>query len=109
MIKVTALLIRRPELSHEQFMRHWVDVHAPLVDALPGLKRYVQNYIQGEQVVPVPNIGLALDGIAELWFEDRPSFERAFNSPEGQRLAWDGAQFIGRISFFIIDERVVIS
>src|SRR5579863_1256570 len=104
MIKITALAIRRPELSHEQFMRHWVDVHAPLVDALPGVRRYVQNHILAEQAAPVPPTGVALDGIAELWFDDRAAFERAFASPEGQRLAADGALFIGKISFFVIDE-----
>jgi uncharacterized protein (TIGR02118 family) len=108
MIKITALLIRRPELTHEQFMHHWVEVHAPLVDALPGLRRYVQSHILGEQAVPVPTTGVALDGIAELWFDDRAAFDQAFASPEGQRLAADGALFIGRISFFIFDEKVMI-
>ncbi len=108
MIKITALLIRRSELTHEQFMRHWVDVHAPLVDELPGVRRYVQSHIQGEQAARAPTTGVALDGIAELWFDDRAALEQAFASPEGQRLAADGALFIGRTSFFVIDEKVMI-
>jgi len=91
MVKITVLLVRRPELSHEQFTRHCVDVHAPLVDALPAIRRYVQNRILDEQAAPVPTVGVALDGIAELWFDDRAAFERAFTSPQGQRLAADGA------------------
>ena len=31
MIKMIALIARRPELSREEFLRHWVEVHGPLV------------------------------------------------------------------------------
>src|SRR5437867_11088692 len=109
MLKITALLIRRPELTHQEFMHHWVDVHAPLVDALPGVRRYVQSHIQGEVAARVPSAGIDLDGIAELWFDDRAAMEAAFASPEGQRLAADGALFIGRTSFFLIEEKVMIA
>ena len=34
MIKSLSLLTRRPELSHEQFVRHWVEIHAPLAHAV---------------------------------------------------------------------------
>ena len=109
MIKITALLVRIPELTHEQFMRHWVDVHAPLVDALPGVRRYVQSHIlDGFSPPHIPRVSASLDGIAELWFDDRAAFEMAFASDEGQRLAADGALFIGQISFFVIEEKVMI-
>ena len=109
MIKIAALIVRSPELTHEQFMRHWIDIHAPLVDAVPGVRRYVQSHILGDFAPPhIPGVGASLDGIAELWFDDRAAFETAFASPEGQQLAADGALFIGKISFFIIDEKVMI-
>ena len=49
MIKTIGLLTRKDGWTHEQFMRHWIDIHAPLAHAVPGLRRYVQNHISGER------------------------------------------------------------
>src|SRR5207248_11076498 len=83
MIKSLSLLTRRPELSHEQFMRHWVEIHAPLAHPVPGVRRYVQNHIQGERTRPdIPTTEVAIDGVAELWYDDRAAMDRANASPE---------------------------
>ena len=103
------LLTRRPELTHAQFVKHWVEIHAPLAYAVPGVRRYVQNHIVEERTRPdIPTTELAIDGIAELCYDDRAAMERANASPEAKRLHADGALFIGRIKSFIIDEKVII-
>jgi uncharacterized protein (TIGR02118 family) len=109
MIKSLSLLTRRPELSHEEFVRHWVEIHAPLAHAVPGVRRYVQNHIAGERKrSDIPETEVAVDGIAELWYDDRAAMDRANASPEAKRLHDDGALFIGRIKSFIIEEKVII-
>ena len=109
MIKSLSLLTRRAGLSHEEFVRHWTQVHAPLAHAVPGLRRYVQNHIVDERRRPdIAETAVAVDGVAELWFDDRAAMERADASPEAKRLHDDGALFIGGIKTFIIDERVII-
>jgi uncharacterized protein (TIGR02118 family) len=40
-----ALLTRKAGMTREQFTRHWLEVHAPLAHAVPGLRRYVQSHI----------------------------------------------------------------
>ena len=109
MIKSLSLLTRRSELSHEQFVRHWIDIHAPLAHAVPGVKRYVQNHITAERHRPdIPTTEVAVDGVAELWYEDRAAMDLANASPEAKRLHDDGALFIGGIKTFVIDEKVII-
>jgi uncharacterized protein (TIGR02118 family) len=109
MIKSVGLLTRRPELTHAEFVRRWVEIHAPLAHAVPGLRRYVQNHIMGERSRPdIPTTAVDIDGIAELWYDDRAAMERANASPEAKRLHDDGALFIGRIKSFIVEERVII-
>jgi uncharacterized protein (TIGR02118 family) len=109
MIKSLSLLTRRPELSRGEFIRHWVEIHAPLAHAVPGVRRYVQNHIQGERRrADIAETAVAVDGIAELWYDDRAAMERANTSPEAKLLHDDGALFIGRIKTFIIEEMVVI-
>lgn len=36
MIKSLSLLTRKDGMTHEQFVAHWVKVHAPLATSCPG-------------------------------------------------------------------------
>ena len=109
MIKSLGLLTRRPELTHAQFVKHWLEIHAPLAHAVPGVRRYVQNHIIEERTRPdIPTIEVAIDGIAELWFDDRAAMNLANASPEAKRLHDDGALFIGHIKSFVIEEKTII-
>jgi uncharacterized protein (TIGR02118 family) len=109
MIKSVGLLVRREGLTHAQFVKHWVEVHAPLALKVPGLRRYVQSHILEERGRPdIPSIGIAIDGIAELWYDDHDAMARALATPEMKALHADGALFIGRIQSVIVEERVVI-
>ena len=38
MIKSVGLLTRKAGLSHEDFVKHWLEVHAPLAHAVPQIK-----------------------------------------------------------------------
>jgi uncharacterized protein (TIGR02118 family) len=109
-IKSISLLVRKDGLTHEQFVRHWVDVHAPLAHAVPGLRRYVQSHIVEERTRPdVPSLPGEIDGIAELWYDDRESMIRALATPQARALHADGARFIGRIKTFTVEERTIIA
>lgn len=109
MIKVIALLTRRPEFSHADFVRHWVDVHAPLAHGVPGLARYVQSHIKDERTRPdIPTTDVSVDGIAELWFDNAEQMARAHASDEMKRLHADGGLFIGAIKTFIVEEKQII-
>ena len=109
MIKSLSLLTRKTGFTHEQFIKHWVEVHAPLDHAVPGLRRYVQSHIVEERTRPdIPATDLAIDGIAELWYDDREAMARALASPEAKALHADGALFIGRIKTYTINEKVIV-
>ena len=109
MIKTVGLLTRKEGLSHEEFVRHWLEVHGPLAHAVPGVRRYVESHIVGERTrADIPATNVEIDGIAELWYDDREAMERANASPEAKRLHADGAVFIGRIKSFIVEEKVII-
>jgi uncharacterized protein (TIGR02118 family) len=109
MIKSLSLLTRKPHLSHEEFVRHWLEIHAPLAHAVPGVRRYVQNHIVDERHrADIPTTEVAVDGVAELWFDDRDAMARANASPEAKRLHADGALFIGGIKTFVIEEKTII-
>ncbi len=109
MIKSLTLLTRKAGLAHEQFMRHWVEIHAPLALKVPGIRRYVQTHIMEERQRPdIPSSDIEIDGIAELWYDDQDSMRKALASPEGKALYADGALFIGRVKTFTTEERQII-
>ena len=109
MIKTIGLLTRKPELSHGEFVRHWVEVHAPLAHGIPGLRRYVQSHIRDVRTRPdIPETDVEIDGIAELWFDDADAMARAQASPEMKRLHEDGALFIGTIKSMVVEEREIV-
>jgi uncharacterized protein (TIGR02118 family) len=61
MIKVVGLLTRKPEFTHEEFVKHWLEIHGPLAHAVPGVRRYVQSHIIGTRTrsrsMGLPNFG----------------------------------------------------
>jgi uncharacterized protein (TIGR02118 family) len=109
MIKSIGLLTRKDGLSHEDFVKHWYEIHAPLAYAVPGVRRYVQSHILDERTRPdIPTTDVEIDGIAELWYDDRDAMECANATPEAKRLHADGALFIGHIKSFVVEEKIII-
>ena len=90
MIKIMLLLNRRSDLSVDEFRRHWHEVHRPLVEQLPGLRRLVLNdVLPGPDGAPPP-----YDGIAEDWFDSLEDLQAAFASPQAQRVNADTVNFL---------------
>jgi uncharacterized protein (TIGR02118 family) len=109
MIKSLSLLTRKDGISHEAFMDHWLNVHAPLVRAVPEVRRYVLSLIGAQpDRADVPTLPIEVDCIAELWYHDVAAMERAAKSPAMQRVRADGAEYLGRIKTFITEEKIVI-
>jgi len=108
-IKLLSLLSRKDSITHEEFVRHWLEIHAPLAHAVPGIRRYVQSHIIGTRSrLDIPDTDVDIDGFAELWFDDLEASQRAAATPEMKRLTDDGALFIGRIKTYVIEEKPII-
>ncbi|HSW59045.1 MAG TPA: EthD domain-containing protein [Dehalococcoidales bacterium] len=91
MIKSIALAYRKAGMSHEEFVNYWKNVHAPLAKAIPGMRKYVQNYI-----LPVPGREDEADGIVEMWWDDIESYQKFLawvQTEAGRELREDGDKF----------------
>ena len=109
MIKTIGLLTRKQDWTPEQFVKYWVEIHAPLAHKVPGLRRYVQSHIRDERTrADIPATEVEIDGIAELWFDDQAALETASRTPEMKALHADGALFIGRIKSYIVEEKIIV-
>src|SRR5580704_6739172 len=45
-IKRASLLQRKPGMSHEEFVKHWAEIHAPMARACPGIGRYTLTIVK---------------------------------------------------------------
>jgi uncharacterized protein (TIGR02118 family) len=80
MLKFVVVLYRRSGMSSADFRKHLRDIHGPLARKLPGLRKYVQNYPAEDARRKAP----PWDAIVELYWDDRPTMEAAWKSPEGK-------------------------
>jgi uncharacterized protein (TIGR02118 family) len=118
MIKLVYCIVRRADLSAEEFHRTWLVDHAPLVKSVAKALHAVR-YIQSHAVHTDLNALLqstrggmqpAYDGITEIWWNSRADLENALSSEAGraasERLERDEARFIdfARSRIFITEE-----
>jgi uncharacterized protein (TIGR02118 family) len=94
---------KREDMTHEQFTKHWLGVHALLCAKLPGLRRYSVNLVDRQRF---PKFGY--DGFSELWFDDEKSLWAALESTEGKTLLADLPNFARQIEPIISVETPVV-
>lgn len=104
MIKFMVVLSRRPGMSEKGFRRILEREHGAMAEALPGLRKYIQNHVAPDPSRAHP----AWDAVVELFWDDRASMEAAWASPEGQLATAHLAEFadLERTSWSIVREDV---
>ncbi|WP_312161760.1 EthD domain-containing protein [Phenylobacterium sp.] len=104
MIKLTFALVRRPELTREQFQDYWRNTHAPLVASVRDVLR-IRRYVQLHSLPAEASAGLqaarggpeGFDGVAQLWwdsFEDMAGADGEAARAAGALLLEDEKRFV---------------
>lgn len=108
MVKLVYCITRKPEMSIEEFQRHWREVHGPIAARIPGLRRYVQSHVLPETYGG--HRPVAYDGVAELWFDSLAAWEEARRSPEVRAAIEDERNFIdhSRVFSILTEEKPVV-
>jgi uncharacterized protein (TIGR02118 family) len=103
-LKFVVVCHRRRDWSRVEFQDYFRQVHGLLALAIPGLRRYVQSFVQPEARRDPP-----WDAVVELWFDDRAAMEAGWASEAGQRATADNANCLDleRTAWAVVDEIVV--
>jgi uncharacterized protein (TIGR02118 family) len=104
-VKMFCPLRRRADMTHEQFVDHWLTRHVPLaLEHHPHMVRYVTNVVDQRLSANAAE----WDGFAEISFASAADVrERLFASPEGERIVRDDiARFIGHTFPYFVGEYV---
>lgn len=111
MVRLTALLVRNPSLTHAEFVRHWHDVHGSLIRDTPELARHLIRYEQH----PLTDDGGAgvggYDGVAVQWLESMQAlFDFIAEPAYAELLAPDERRLLDmdRIQVTFTEEPVVV-
>jgi uncharacterized protein (TIGR02118 family) len=97
MFKAIILLTRRDGMTRGEF-RDWLLVrHSPLAKQLPGVRRLVFNVVENDDA--------DVDGLSELWFDDREAFDAAYGTEIGKAVAGDSlANVKARVRLFVDEQ-----
>ncbi len=104
MLKFMVVVHKRADLSQEEFRAYFQRVHLPLAKKLPGLRKHVQNFPQPHPARRLP----PWDAVIELYFDDHPSMEAAWASPEGAASDADLPNLadLERTSWSVVEESI---
>jgi uncharacterized protein (TIGR02118 family) len=110
MNKIVTLLHKKPGLTDAEFYKYWKEEHGPLAARLiPGLRKYTQSHL-----VKVPGVECAVDGFAELWFDNLEACQRFLawrQTNEAKELRDDEDNFLDtrlkRVRYVIEEHHII--
>ena len=101
MRKAVNLLVRRDDMTHDEFVEYWLEEHAPMAESLPGVEKYTTS-------VAVDPERTVYDGIAELYLAEGTGVGDVFGSEPGEQLQADTENFLdNEASEFLVVEQSV--
>ena len=107
MVKLIALLKRKPGISKEEFAQRWLKEHIKLSTRIPGVRGYRINIATDHQPDGT-GIEPIYDGTAEMWWDSIEAMEAAFATDEGKVAGADADQFADVRIHIYTEENVII-
>lgn len=99
MIKMTMLLKRNAQLTHEEFVKHHIEKYGPLFRQIPEAKVHVIRYLQTHPIKERSSVIKVddFDGTAELWFDSVEGLDKVLTSDFYKMHVWpDELTFLDR-------------
>jgi uncharacterized protein (TIGR02118 family) len=106
MHRVLFAIHRKPELSFDEFLTHYREVHIPIARELPKLQEYDLYPVQ-----PGPDgdrDGATPDAFTMMAFDSVEDFQTFLASPQMGAIAEDNDTFIDRFEMYTVDAIPVI-
>ena len=109
MIKLMALLFKKPGLTDEEFKGYWKGKHGALAGKIiPELRKYSQNHF-----IKLPGLKYEGDGFAELWFDDLGGVKKYLawrQTAAAQPLLEDESKFLDQSKTlrYVVEEYFII-
>lgn len=106
MVKLIALLKRKPGMSRAEFRERWLIEHTKLSSQLPRCREYRINICLGEQPADTGDEPL-YDGTAELWWDSVAEMEASFDA-DIARVAGEDADSFCEVRIHLYTEEFTV-
>lgn len=116
MIKMIALLVRKQDMTHEEFVEHYRETHSEFGAALPQVEKYSTaipldppgrlQHNEGGHTDVMEMTLTEYDGISTLHFESYDDYVEMVNSEEYEAALEDELNLISDVYFVLVDEEV---
>jgi uncharacterized protein (TIGR02118 family) len=107
MVKLIALLKRKPGISKAEFAQRWLTEHTKLSTKIPDVLGYRINIATDRQPTDTGNEPI-YDGTAEMWWDSIEAMEAAFATDQGKAAGADADQFAEVRIHIYTEEHVII-
>ena len=107
MVKLIALLKRKPGMTREEFEQRWLKEHVKLSTQIPGVLGYRIN-IATDRQPDGTGVDPIYDGTAEMWWDSIEAMEAAFATDKGIIAGADADQFAEVRIHIYTEEHMII-
>jgi len=101
-VTLHALLVRRADLTREQFLAHWHHVHGPFIRDTPALSRHLVRYEQHPVLEGRRGGTRGYDGVAVQSYRTWDDFAAMLAEPAAQAMAEDETRFLDRDKLVVV-------
>ena len=98
MVKAMIFLKRRDGLSLDEFRLWWLDVHRPLAEKLPGLRRHAFNLLADGPC----------DAVVEQWFDSEDAMRSSYDTAAGRAVFADSQAHVRDRERVLVEEHVFV-
>ena len=107
-IRCIVLAKRKEGMTHEEFDRHWSEVHGAIARHYPNVVRYAQLHLVGKgTVAELADSDWGIDGIVDFVYTSSEDIPHIWESPAGLEGVADSANFLSAVTEYYVDEHVV--
>jgi uncharacterized protein (TIGR02118 family) len=112
-VKFMGLSRRHPSMSHDEWVRYWVDVHGPMAHGIPEFTRYYGRYVHNYALplgIDPPGESQEFDGVVEEWVESVADMAQCLREPAYLEVVGpDEVKFVdfSRSHMLLTEERMI--
>lgn len=110
-VKLVGVSARRSQAEVKDFRKRWWDQSRDTVADIPGIVRFVQNFVIDRShpvSAGVPSgDASAVEALCELWFEDEATAQKAVHSAAFKRLMFDDALLVP-VGIYRVEEMSIV-
>jgi uncharacterized protein (TIGR02118 family) len=104
---VLGVIYKKDELTYEEFVAHWLDIHAPLFKRIPGVRSY--RIIPARVMREIADlIGVEADGFSIVEFDSEEAFREALTTPEWMKSHEDTPKFVRHADIYMIEPHSIV-